>query len=429
MRCILLALLLLPALAPACDQSPLLVRNVGVWSPEGVARHRDVYVADGRIQAVETTSRRHPPKGTRVIDGTGATMLPGFIDSHLHLGYGGQRARKPGDHPWGSAVVTGRQLLAAGVTSGRIHLSSLQDVQLLKDSQDPCAALPRLQAAGPAFIPGATVGYDSAVWTVQSPADAADRVMRIKNSGFEWIAIHEAHKFAPPELQAIVGTARAQGLRILASGYTESEVESSLALYPDTIDYISVSPEPEYPARLLEMARAQKELIWVARLGVHARVHAIQRDPTLLDDPLLYEFVPKDEVAEIRAAAAKEVLDRNTAHAKRLQAAYPTLRRKFQQLRESGITLAAGTDAGSPAHAHRDAIWWELRAWVEMGATPREALMAVTVNGAKLLDRNELARIAPGSVADFVVYRGVVEKGEFMPQHVGVVSKSGVLVR
>lgn len=429
MRRLFIFLLLLPILAPACDQSPLLVRNVGVWSPEGIAPHRDVYVAEGRIQAVEATSQRRPPKGMRVIDGKRATMLPGFIDSHLHLSYGGQRARRPGDHPWGSAVVAGKQLLSAGVTSGRIHLWSLHEVQLLKDSQDPCAGLPRLQAAGPAFIPGTTEGYDSAVWTVKSPADAADRVMRIKNGGFEWIAIHEAHKFAPPELQAIVGSARAQGLRILASGYTEPEVESSLALYPDTVDYISVSPEPEYPARLLEMARAQKELIWVARLGVHARVHAIQRDPTLLDDPLLYEFVPKDEMAEVRAAAAKEVLDRSTVHAKRMEAAYPTIRRKFQQLRESGITLAAGTDAGSPAHGQRDAIWWELRAWVEMGATPREALMAVTVNGAKVLGRKDVGVITPGSIADFVVYRGEAGMVEFDPKRVVAVAKSGVLVR
>lgn len=429
MRRLFIVLLLLPILAPACDQSPLLVRNVGVWSRDGIAPHRDVHVADGRIQSIEPTTRLRPPKGTRLIDGKGATMLPGFIDSHLHLSYGGQPPRKPGDHPWGSAVVSGRQLLAAGVTSGRIHLWSLQDVQLLKDSQDPCAALPRLQAAGPAFIPGAPEGYDSAVWTVKGPADAADRVMRIRNGGFGWIAIHEAHKFAPPELQAIVGTARAQGLRILASGYTQPEVESSLALYPDTIDYISVSPEPEYPPKLLELARSQRDLIWVARLGVHARVHALQKDPSLLDDPLLYEFLPQDQVEAVRAAAAKEVLDLDTVHAKRMMEAYPTIRRKFQQLRESGITLAAGTDSGSPAHGYRDSIWWELRAWVEMGATPREALTAVTVNGAKVLGRNDVGVITPGSIADFVVYRGEAGKVEFDPKRVVAVAKSGVLVR
>jgi imidazolonepropionase-like amidohydrolase len=429
MRHLLVVLLLVPALAPACDRSPLLVRNVGVWSPEGITPHRDVFVAEGRIRSVEPTSRRRPPQGTRLIDGKGATMLPGFIDSHLHLSYGGQPPRKPGDHPWGSAVVSGKQLLAAGVTSGRIHLWSLHDAQLLKDSQDPCAALPRLQAAGPAFIPGASEGYDTAVWKVKSPADAADRVLRIKNGGFGWIAIHEAHEFAPPELQAIVGTARAHGLRILASGYTQPEVESSLALYPDTIDYISVSPEAEYPPRLLELARSQQDLVWVARLGVHARVHAIQQDPALLDDPLLYELLPQDQVAAVRAAAAREILDLDTAHAKRMIAAYPTIRRKFEQLRESGITLAAGTDSGSPAHGHRDSIWWELRAWVEMGATPTEALMAVTVNGAKVLGEAGAGMITPGSTADFVLYRGDIARAEFSAAGVVAVAKSGVLAR
>jgi imidazolonepropionase-like amidohydrolase len=162
---------------------------------------------------------------------------------------------------------------------------------------------------------------------------------------------------------------------------------------------------------------------------VHARVHAIQQDPSLLDDPLLYEFLPKDQVAAVRAAAAKEVLDLDTAHAKRMIAAYPTMRRKFQQLRESGITLAAGTDSGSPAHGYRDSIWWELRAWVEMGATPTEALMAVTVNGAKVLGDAKVGAITPGSTADFIVYRGDIAKARFSPGGVVAVAKSGVLVR
>jgi hypothetical protein len=424
------ALLGLGAPAIACDRSPMLVRNVNVWSPAGIERERDVYVSDGRVQWVRPSK---PGAGvrsetTRLIDGRGATMLPGFIDSHLHVSYVGQRPPRPGDHRWGTAVVTGPQLLSAGVTSGRIHLLDLnQGARVRADSQDDCAPLPRLQSAGPAFIPNATGSYESAVWTATSVADAAERVRRIKAAGFEWVAIHGAHEFSAEQRDVILGTTRELGLRLLASGYTQEDLTSSLPLEPDTIDYIDVSAVPEYAPHLIEAARAQPGLIWVVRLGVHARYRAHQQSPALIANPLNFEFVPADQVADVKAAWEKEIADRESEHARRMDGAFPTLRRKFQQLRESGIPLAAGTDSGSLANGHREAIWWELRSWVEYGATPKQAMEAVTVNGARVLRDDSAGVIRAGGRGDFVLYRGDVARGEFDARKVTHVAKGGVL--
>jgi hypothetical protein len=416
--------------AVACDRSPIVVRNVNVWSPAGIERGRDVYVSDGRVRWVRPASRRSGAVdgATRIIDGGGATMLPGFIDSHLHLSYVGQHQARPGDHRWGSAVVTGPQLLSAGVTSGRIHLLDLKQGAMLRaDSQDDCAPLPRLQSAGPAFIPKSTESYESAVWTVTSLADAADRVRRIKAAGFEWVAIHGAHEFSAEQRDVILGTTRELGLRLLASGYTQADLTSSLPLKPDTIDYIDVSSAPEYAPHLIDAARAQSGLTWVARVGVHARYRAHQQNPALIANPLNFEFVPTDEVADVRAAWEKEIADREGEHAKRMDGAFPTIRRKFQQLRDSGIPLAAGTDSGSPANGHREAIWWELRSWVEYGATPKQALEAITVNGARVLHEDSVGVIRTGSRGDFLLYRGDVAGGEFDARKVTHVAKGGVL--
>ena len=284
----------------ACDRTPVLVRNVNVWAPDGILRGRDVLVTAGRVRSIRLTSARAGAvgAGARIIDGRGATMLPGFIDSHLHLSYVGQRQAKPQDHRWGSAVITGPQLLSAGVTSGRIHLLDLRQGAMLRaDSQNDCAPLPRLQSAGPAFIPGTPDGYESGVWTVTSLADAADRVRRIKAAGFEWVAIHEAHKFSPDERDVILRTTRELGLRLLASGYTQEDLASSLPLRPDTIDYIDVSPAGEYSPPLIEAARDQPGLIWVARLGVHARYRAHQENAALIANPLNYDFIPAEELS------------------------------------------------------------------------------------------------------------------------------------
>lgn len=423
-----LGLLTVSALTGACDRSPILIRNVDLWTPDGIQHRRDVSIAEGRVQSIAASRRHRVPADVRVIEGRGATLLPGFIDSHLHLSYVGRPNARPGDHRWGSAAVTGPQLLSAGVTSGRIHLLDLNNGAMLRaESQNDCAPLPRLQAAGPAFIPGTTTSYESAVWTVTSLDDARDRVHRIKAAGFEWMAIHEAHRFSDVERATIIGAARELGLRVLGSGYTQDEVASSLPLKPDTIDYVDVSPAAEYAPQLIDAARAQPALIWVARLGVHERYRAHQQDPALIAKALNFEFVPTEDVADVRAAWEKEIADRDGAHAKRMDGAYPTIRRKFQQLRESGITLAAGTDSGSPAQGHRDAIWWELRTWVDYGATPTEALKAITVNGAKVLHDDSVGVLRAGSRADFVLYRGNVSRGEFDAGKVTHVAKGGVL--
>ena len=66
-----LGLCLLSALAQACDRSPLLIRNVNVWTPDGIQPQREVYISDGRVQSVRPSGRRASAAGrdSRVIDG------------------------------------------------------------------------------------------------------------------------------------------------------------------------------------------------------------------------------------------------------------------------------------------------------------------------------------------------------------------------
>jgi cytosine/adenosine deaminase-related metal-dependent hydrolase len=414
--------------AESCDRSPLFVKHVDIWSPEHVQRNHDVLVVEGRIADTAPSGQIKPPAAARVIEGKGAIMLPGFIDAHVHFGYGGKGISGPDEHRWGDAAVTGPQMLRAGVTTARLHLSELKNGAMLHaDSQDDCAPLPRLQAGGPAFIPGSPTHDRFPVWGVTSPEDAAARVRRVKEAGFNWIAIHESQNFSQPERDAIVGTARALGLRILGSGYTQPELAASLALSPDTIEYIDVSAQPEYDPKLLEIARTQRDLVWVARLGIHARHRAYQENPKLIDDPLNYDLMSKAEAEALRASVHEAIADRTSDHSRTMDAANPTMRRKFAQLRATGIPMAAGTDAGSPAHFHRDAIWWELRAWVQNGATVNEAVRAVTVNGASALKDESIGNLSKGSRADFLLFRGKLIETELNAKRVMTVVKGGVV--
>lgn len=387
-----------------CDRSPLLLRGVDVWTPEGISRKRDVLVMDGVIEFIGKGGKTRGEKEWRVIEGKGQLLLPGFVDAHAHFVFPGSMGERPNADPVADALAFGRQMLASGVTRARVHLDTLEHAKLLTDlASDPCAPMPQLQAGGPAFIPGAGNNENAPVWDVTSVDDAIAKVRREHDLGFQWIAIHDAHKFADDTRGAIVNTARQLGMRILSSGYTQAEVASSLALQPDTVDYLDVSATPEYAPGLLEPARTQPRLTWVVRVGIHERFRALQDDPALIDAPRNYEFMDAAEANTLRAGVHKTIADRGSEHSKRMDGAYPTIRRKFEQLRALGIPLAMGTDVGSPGHFHRDAIWWEIDTWVKYGATLDQALTAATLGGARVMGDREVDGIHAGSRADLLL--------------------------
>ena len=76
----------------------LLIKNVSVYAPDPLGV-KDVFLAGGKICAVQDSIDPGPDLPVEVIDGTGKLLLPGFIDSHVHIlgggGEGGYRSRTP----------------------------------------------------------------------------------------------------------------------------------------------------------------------------------------------------------------------------------------------------------------------------------------------------------------------------------------------
>ena len=70
--------------AQTCDRSPLLIRGATVSTASGPRTDRDVLVRDGRIVSIVATgSVNHG--AISVVDGRDKTLIPGLVDSHLHV--------------------------------------------------------------------------------------------------------------------------------------------------------------------------------------------------------------------------------------------------------------------------------------------------------------------------------------------------------
>lgn len=213
-----------PAQGQTCDRSPLLIRNVAVWTPSGISPARDVVMRDGRVTAVGPGGGP-AQKGARVIDGAGHTLLPSLVDAHLHFTIpGGLPERRD------ASQLTARQLLTSGVTSGRLHLAALEEAVPLK---------------------------------ARGAVDGITKVQSFAAAGADWIAIHDAHRFPPGVLTAVAGAARKTGLRLMVQGSSPGEIAAALSIRPDTLDYIDRTSEAGYSREVLDRIRSAKDLVIV----------------------------------------------------------------------------------------------------------------------------------------------------------------------
>jgi len=410
-----------PIAQPSCDRSSLVVRNTSVWMPTGVLRNRDVVVRDGRIAAIEPSASRAPAE-IRTIDGAGHTLLPGFVDLHLHFVIPGglQAGEKPRTDV---SDISGRQLLRSGITSGRLHLATLDEaVALKRGSADPCQPWPRVQVGGPGLSGAVERDYGN-FQGARSTDDAVAKIEKFRGAAVDWVAIHDADRFAPGVLETIARAARAASIRLMAAGSTPAEIAAALTIQPDTLDYFDRSAAPRYPDEILQAMRKQPNLALVPTPGVPFRTVAYVKTPSLLENPAGFDQLVERDRTFVIATAKKDLAGPEAGRSERVMQSLPE---KFQQLRGLGLTMAVGSDAGSTLHFPADAIWWDLEAWRSLGVPHREVLMAATEAGARVLRTADTGRIAVGSRADFILYRGEVESGPFEVSRVLAVVKEGV---
>mgnify|MGYP002438769854 CR=1 FL=1 len=67
---------------------PILIKNAEVFAPEKLGR-RDIFIAGGRIVAMEESLEGLSVPGLETIDACGAIVTPGLIDQHIHVTGGG----------------------------------------------------------------------------------------------------------------------------------------------------------------------------------------------------------------------------------------------------------------------------------------------------------------------------------------------------
>lgn len=396
-----------------------------------------VVIAGERITAVGRRGEVQVPAGARVISTEGMSVLPGLMDMHVHLMIIGHADYQYWDTTYqrrfrGEIMpAAAKQLLLAGVTTARDVGAPLEDILDVKRriAQGEIPG-PRLFVSGPFIQHEPYAPYEARFrWGVKGADDARAKVRRLIQAGVDLIKLIDQDQMTEEEVRAVVETAHAAGKPVVAHSHREDEIRIGLKYGVDNFEHTGLGTEPGYPADVLEgMRHRNQSLYWTPTIApLFGFVYTADSFPERLDDPAAREGVPPDVAADIaRSLEPYPTLPYFALVRRRI----PTLQRKFDELRASGVTLVVGTDAGIPGNFHSDATWRELATWVRLGMSPMEAIMGATRWPARLLRQEQnLGTLAPGRYADVIAVRGDVLHDISLLSRVDLVIKGGVRIK
>lgn len=223
---------------------------------------------------------------------------------------------------------------------------------------------------------------------------------------------------------------------MVAHSHLPDEIAIGLRTGVDNFEHTGLGAAPEYPEALmlaLEKRAAEgrvrgSPLYWTPTISGLYKYPQWVANPEHLDDPCWKRGLKPDTVADIQGSIRNPgALDYNQLTPKR----WPTLARKFAQLRRAGVILLAGTDSGIPMSFHCQSTWNELDVWVnKLGVPAMEALQAATYWPAKFMGVDkDSGTVTPGKYADIIAVRGDVLENIGLLQNLSLVMKGGVVYR
>jgi imidazolonepropionase-like amidohydrolase len=377
-----------------------LVSNGTLIDGTGGAPLRDatVLVKDGRIEAVGPRASIAVPAGAvEDIDADGGCILPGFIDTHVHLVLEGVSLARDMATPFSMrfyrSVEHMRRTLDAGITT-------------VRDAGGADAGLKEAVETG--VVPGPRVQISIAVLTITG--GHVDFWMR---SGNEFRLLPPYPGFPDGRCDGVdqvrqrvreVLRAGAEVIKVCATGGVMSPTDHPefTQFSPEELDVIVREAAYRRGTKVMAHAQGVDGIKNALRAGVHSIEHGIYLDdeaiqlmldrraflvPTLLAPLGVLEIGQQGGMAEHAVRKTREVID---AH-----------RDSIRRAHKAGVKIAMGTDAGVVPHGTN---LRELGLMVDVGLTPMEAIVASTRTAAECLGwQDRIGTIQAGKTADLVI--------------------------
>ncbi|MEO8658328.1 MAG: amidohydrolase family protein [Bryobacteraceae bacterium] len=396
-------------------QRMLDVRSGRIVSPAAIL------ISGGVIAAVNPPSL---PPGAAVIDLGDTTLMPGFMDMHVHIllqDAAHYRADLVGETAADAVLrssVNARKMLLAGFTTvrdlGQMHLiKELMAVSMARASDAGWIDAPRIVAAGhPISITGGHIDPEmhtkiaTGLFTLTPEygvADGIDEVVKatrfqikhgakvIKIAATAGVTSTEeslgAQQLTDAEMKAVVDEAGRHGIKVAAHAHGSEGIIAAIKAGVASIEHGSLLNE--------EAIRLMKE-----------------RGTYLVPTTALTDTIDLAALPPVVRQKADYVL--------------PLARANLRKAALAGVKIALDTDAPLVPWGENAK---EFGALADRGLSPLEALRAGTINAAELLGVTDRGELAVGKLADIVAVPGNPLDSIRATEHVNFVMKGGKVYR
>ena len=386
-----------------------------------LVEHGVVVVAGDKIQAVGSDIKI--PDNAQVIDLGDATLLPGFIDAHVHLS---QESGPQWYHDWYDGIMRfpaeqalygahyAKVTLEAGITTVRdVGSSDYVSLGLRNAINAGVIPGPRMLVANYAI--GSTGGHADQDPVPPQRIAVAGPILGVCNNGpdecraavrYQIKYGADVIKFMPSggvlslsdpvdnpqltqeEMNAIVSEAHSWKRKVAAHCHGDRAAKMAIAAGVDSIEHGSFLQDDT----LLEMKKKHVYLVATLFAGAWVGEHADKFPPVI--------------AAKARAAAAQ-------------------MQQMFQHAVKIGVPIAMGTDAAVEPHGLNAR---EFSLMTKNGLGSAQALLAGTANGADLLGlADQTGTLTPGKYADIVAVAGNPLTDMGATEHPVFVMKAGTI--
>jgi imidazolonepropionase-like amidohydrolase len=402
---------------PVPPQEALAIENVTVLpmtadrsGESPTLEGQTVLISEGRITAMGPAGSLSIPEGTRRIDGTGHTLLPGLAEIHAHV--------PPGQNPPRELVEETLFLYVAnGITTIRGMLGAPYQLELRDE-------IARGEVLGPRFLVGApSVNGNSA-----PTPEAAEALVRAHHeAGYDFLKIHPGVPL--DSWDRMVEVAREVGITYAGHIPQAVGIDHAVATGMSTIDHLDGFLQATRRDDLAEDAPLDQVFAATDTAKLEALMERLARAgvwqvPTQYLWNHLNGYVDPDSLLalpEFRYISEGQRMGyRNQANQRRQNpaitpesdAAHRVMRQEFlRAAHAAGVPILMGTDSPQLFNVPGFALHREIPLMLDAGMSPYEVLLSGTRSVAEYVEEElgqpgDFGVVAPGMRADLLLVEG-----------------------
>ncbi len=406
-RLLIACLCALTATALAQD---LAFTNVKVFDGESMLEgEQTVLVQDGWIAAVGIDIEI--PEGTETIDGAGATLMPGLIDSHVHTFY--EQALQ--------------QNAVFGVTTVLDMFTDEGLATSMRQAQQDGGVTDRADMFSSGMLATAPGGHGTQfgvqVDTLTEAAEAEHWVDARIAAGADYIKViletgeemdFQVDTISDEILRAVIDASHVRGLIVVAHVQTLEAAKQAVAAGVDGLAHIFTDAvaDEEFVA-----AAVDSGLFVIPTLTVFQSVGSEPIDESISGDPLLAPYLSSQDLQNLGMpfSGFEQLSLENGLESVRL-------------LHEAGVPILAGTDAMNPGTAYGASMHREVVLLGMAGLSPAEALASATSVPARTFELDNRGVVREQNRADLLLVNGDPTEDILATRDIRGVWKGGVAI-